>query len=211
MAFPQPRCRTLQSLHRQQTNDLNEASHSLDGPGAVDDVAADHARVISELFRSHNRALVGFLAARLNSEAEAQEIAQEAYVRLLQLQETKASGFLRAYLFRIAANLAIDRMRHRGVVSRAPMAELFEEWLDTPGPDQHALTDAELRRVAKALRMLPREVSSVFVMHVVEGRSLQQIARETKVSDRMLRYRVARALAHCRAYLDAGEGIDGTD
>ncbi len=160
------------------------------------------AEAVTELFRCHNRALVGFLAARLDSEAEAQEVAQEAYVRLLQLEQPGAAGFLRAYLFRIAANLAVDRLRRRNVRARAPMNELFEEWLDTPTPAQRALADGQMRQVAEALRQLPREVSSVFVMHVIEGRSLQRIARETGVTDRMLRYRVARALAHCREYLD---------
>ncbi len=173
---------------------------------ARDDAAAapDRAAAVTELFRRHNRALVGFLAARLDSEAEAQEVAQEAYVRLLQLERPGAASFLRAYLFRIAANLAVDRLRRRSVRARAPMAELFEEWLNTPTPDQRALTDDEMRKVAEALRQLPREVSRVFVMHVIEGKSLQRIARETGVTDRMLRYRVARALAHCREHLDGG-------
>lgn len=161
-----------------------------------------HTAAVSNLFREHNRVLVGFLAARLNSEAEAQEVAQEAYVRLLQLERPGAAGFLRAYLFRIAANLAVDRLRQRNVRTRAPMTELFEEWLSTPTPDQRALTEDELQTIGEALRELPREVSRVFVMHVIEGKNLQQIAREERVTDRALRYRVARAMAHCRAKLD---------
>ena len=41
--------------------------------------------VIQRLFEEHNRTLIGFLRARLRSEAEARDVAQEAYVRLLQL------------------------------------------------------------------------------------------------------------------------------
>ena len=45
------------------------------------------AAAVSQLFREHNRLLVGYLAVRLRSEQEAKEVAQEAYVRLLQLKE----------------------------------------------------------------------------------------------------------------------------
>jgi DNA-directed RNA polymerase specialized sigma24 family protein len=51
----------------------------LERPGA-------RAAEISQLFREHNRALVLFLASRLKDMQAAREVAQEAYVRLLQLE-----------------------------------------------------------------------------------------------------------------------------
>ena len=48
------------------------------------------AVAVSELFREHNRMLVGYLRSRLGSEQEAKEVAQEAYVRVLQLHEPGA-------------------------------------------------------------------------------------------------------------------------
>ena len=75
----------------------------------------------------HNRLLVGYLTSRLRSEQEAKEVAQEAYVRLLQLQDPGTSSLLRAYLFKTATNLAIDRLRHRRVERQAEaQPELFD-------------------------------------------------------------------------------------
>ena len=56
--------------------------------------------LVGRLFREHNRSLVSYLAMRLRSVQEAKEVAQEAYVRVLQLQEPGAVSFLRAYLFK---------------------------------------------------------------------------------------------------------------
>ena len=82
---------------------------------------------VSQLFRDHNRMLVGYLTSRLRSEQEAKEVAQEAYVRLLQLQDPGTPSLLRAYLFKTATNLAIDRLRHRRVQHQAEeQPELFE-------------------------------------------------------------------------------------
>src|ERR1700722_14185916 len=52
----------------------------------------DRAVEVTELFRSHNRTLVRFLQAKLQDPQEAREIAQEAYVRLLELERTGAVG-----------------------------------------------------------------------------------------------------------------------
>ena len=111
-----------------------------------------HAAQVACLFREHNRALIAFLSSRLDSMAEAQEVAQEAYVRLLRLEHPEQVGFLRAYLFRIASNLAIDRLRARSVRADAAEDELFEEWLDTPAPERRALAVDQLRLVREALR-----------------------------------------------------------
>jgi len=90
--------------------------------GPCDEVAAPFestAAAVSHLFREHNHALVDYLTARLRSEQEAKEVAQETYVRLLQMQDPGTPGLLRAYLFKTATNLAIDRLRHRKVRHRA--------------------------------------------------------------------------------------------
>lgn len=164
-----------------------------------------HAAQVAGLFREHNRALIAFLSSRLDSAAEAQEVAQEAYVRLLRLENPAQVGFLRAYLFRIASNLAVDRLRQRNVRADAGEEELFEEWLDTPVPERRALAVDQLRLVREALRELPRKTSAAFVMHAIEGREFGAIASTMKLTERMVRYHVARAMAHCRARLDAQE------
>src|ERR1700730_6176044 len=86
--------------------------------------------LISKLFRDNNRALVNFLLTHLSNEQEAREVAQEAYVKLLQLDRPEAISFLRTYLFRIAANLAIDRVRRSVRKDRIERSDVFEEWSD---------------------------------------------------------------------------------
>ena len=54
------------------------------------------AALIEQLFRQHNQSLVRFLAAKLHSEQEARDVAQEAYVRVLRLDAPEAVSYLRA-------------------------------------------------------------------------------------------------------------------
>src|ERR1700733_2821570 len=117
---------------KSRPSDVGLAADSGDSSAASVRVAAvaapggeDRAALVLGLFREHNQALIGFLLGRVNSQQEAQEIAQEAYVRMLELDTAGAVGFLRAYLFKLAANLAVDRARQRATHTR-----LQQIWID---------------------------------------------------------------------------------
>jgi len=187
---------------RQRESTADAATRSAAPPTSA------HAADVAGLFREHNSALVAFLQGRLDSVAEAQEVAQEAYARLLRLERPEQVGFLRAYLFRIASNLAVDRLRQRGTRAEAPggeasVVEASVPWFEAPTPERRALAADQLRRLREALRELPAKTSRAFVLHLIDGRDFASIARSMQLTERMVRYHVARALAHCRARIDA--------
>lgn len=175
---------------------VNPAEENLDT-----DSPSSAALGVERLFREHNRALVGFLAARLGSEQEAREVAQEAYVRLLRLDQPTATSFLRAHLFHIAANLAIDRLRQRALHARTPLYELFHDLLFTPTPEHQALATEEIDVMRSALRELPAKSAQLFTLYMLLGRDVHSIAREMHISERSVRWHVQRAIEHCRAKL----------
>jgi RNA polymerase sigma factor (sigma-70 family) len=199
---PQPQAKVCLNHIERQHESTSDASADERGQPAL-----AHAADVAGLFREHNGALVAFLQGRLDSVAEAQEVAQEAYVRLLRLEHPEQVGFLRAYLFRIAANLAVDRLRQRGTRAETAAAEassdVLGDWFEAPAPERRALAVDQLRTLREALRELPRKTSRAFVLHLIDGRDFASIARSMKLTERMVRYHVARALAHCRARIDA--------
>lgn len=182
------------------------------GSGARIDVAAPPpAAVLSpseveRLFREHNETLLRFLRARLGSDAEAEEAAQEAYVRLLQLNQPEQPSFLRAYLFRIAANLATDLNRRRGLAfrSRADTQDEVE-----PHQERALCARQQLDLVSCVLNQLPPKCREAFIRHRHEGQSTVEIAAALKVSDRMVRLYLARALEHLEAALDREPSAPG--
>jgi RNA polymerase sigma factor (sigma-70 family) len=171
---------------------------------ASKDSLEDHSRVIAELFRAHNDALVSFLAARLHDAQDARDVAQEAYVRLLQLDSPGALSFLRGYLFKIAENLAIDRIRHRALRVRAAYTEglLFGELDESSSAERNLLTQEELSRISARLTELPATWRRAFIMHVLLDRPTKDIAAEMGVSDRTVRNYVTRGLLVCQAVRD---------
>jgi len=167
-----------------------------------------HAAEVAALFREHNRALLAFLQCRLGSLADAQELAQEAYVRMLTLEHPEQIDSLRAFLFRIAANLAVDRLRMRKLreaTNADEPAEPAPELHLAPVPERQVAAAEQWRELQAALRELPAKTSRAFVLHAIEGRDFEAIAQSMKLSARMVRYHVTRALAHCRARVEERE------
>lgn len=170
----------------------------------ADPAAGDqgHSRALSSLFEEHNRTLQSFLMARLGNEQEAREVAQEAYVRLLQLHHPGTVSFLRAYLFKTAANLAVDRIRQRANRERLDRSGPESELIDRVSPDRRLMAAEELGILEQALRELPPQYRRAFVLHRFEDWSTAQIAKELGVQERMARNYVSRAAIYCKLRMD---------
>lgn len=172
--------------------------------GAPED---DRAERITRLFSEHNDSLVRFLAARLHSVQEAKEVAQEAYVRLLSLDDSGAVSFLRAFLFKTAANLAVDRLRSRSRQRQAMNAGLCDELREAPTPDHEAAQAEEAEIVRRLIGELPPKCRRAFLLHRIHGEDFAQIAKQMELSERMVRHYVLRAVLYCRAGLDAAQSL----
>lgn len=165
------------------------------------------AAAVSILFREHNRTLVGYLTARLRSEQEAKEVAQEAYVRLLELQDPGTPSLLRAYLFKTATNLAIDRLRHRKVQHRSEeQPELFGDLSATRGelndPAKLLLAREQADQLLGYVQELPIKCQHVLNLHRFEGLPQHEVAVRVGISERMVRRYVTYAMVYCHLRLD---------
>jgi RNA polymerase sigma factor (sigma-70 family) len=162
-----------------------------------------HAARIDHLFREHNDALVRFLSARLGSFQDAREVAQEAYVRLLNLDRPGAANFLKALLYKTAANLAIDRLRHRSlVVGHQRTTSTAQDLFAAPADAVPAALD-DVRVLSQALSELPLPCRSAFLMSRVESLDSSEIAIRLGVTDRAVRKYIARALVFLQLRLQA--------
>jgi RNA polymerase sigma-70 factor (ECF subfamily) len=127
---------------------------------------------------------------------------------MLELDSAGAVGFLRAYLFKLAANLAVDRARQRATHTR-----LEETWVDPfkfstqePSAERGAAARQELQLVRSYLTELPPRCRVAFYLHRFRDRSVPEIATVLGVTERMVRLYIQRALVHCRMRLNVARG-----
>ncbi len=162
----------------------------------------DRRSLVSRLFRENNQALQNFLFSQLRSEQEARDVAQEAYVKLLQLDNPGAISFLRTYLFRIAANLAIDRLRRGNRKSRVERSAALDEWSTGLAVEREVLAVQEVALLRQAVTELEPRYRRALIQHRFGDRSGSDIASELEVTPRMTRTYIARAVLYCRLRLD---------
>jgi RNA polymerase sigma factor (sigma-70 family) len=184
--------------HREslETPDFREAAAAAEAP------AGARRELVSRLFQEHNEALLRFLAVRLHSHQEAKEIAQEAYVKLLNLDQPQVISYQRAFLFKTALNLAIDLLRGRERRERARETGLFEELREAVTPEHEATVAQEVAHLEKLIAQLPPKCRQAFLLYKVEGLEFAEVAARMQLSERMVRDYVVRAVVYCRVGLD---------
>lgn len=136
-----------------------------------------------QAYREHERELLRFLARRLGSMHLAADIAQDLYVKLLGAADLPDIRDRRAYLFRMAANLATDHLRaerrRREILAGAGAVLRWQT--DELTPERYVLARAELRHLESVIAGLPKRCRQVFDLHRCEGRSYAQIAAILKL------------------------------
>jgi len=152
--------------------------------------------------REFNPALVRMLQWRLGSWEDACDTAQEAWARLIQAgNKVSPVNFHRAYLFRIAQNLATDLLRRRALMEQ-PMPDMLDVADVHTNPERSANATQVAERLPSLLAELPRNCADAFRLVRVEQLSFTEAAARLNLTERMVRIHVARALTHCQERLD---------
>lgn len=139
---------------------------------------------LMQVYREHERELLRFLARRLGSMPLATDIAHDVYVKLLGAAEHSAIHNRKAYLFRIAANLATDHLRaeRRRHELLARDGGVLHRQTDELTPERYVLARAELQHLERVIAGLPERCRQVFDLHRCEGRSYAEIATILEMS-----------------------------
>ena len=175
--------------------DFRAPNTDLDPPAAGSELGAND---VERIFREHNEALVRFIAAKLGSRQEAHEVAQEAYVKVLSLDNREAVSYLRAFLFKVAANLATDRLRRRVRRDFIVTAPNLDQAVFELSPERQVEGEQAVARLRDAIDELPSKCREAFLLYRFEEMSCDRIAVRLGVQERMVWRYIARALEYIR-------------
>lgn len=124
-------------------------------------------------------ALMQFLRRSWPNKSDIDDLAQEVYARVYEAAREKIPQPVKPFVFTIARNLLIDRVRHEQVVPIEAVADLetLGVAVDAPGPDRNVMAQDELRRLQAALEKLPPRCREVVVLGRIEGLSGKEISQ----------------------------------
>lgn len=164
----------------------------------------DRREFVDYLFERHRVSLLKYLTKFMSSRDDAEEVLQEAYIRIMQVEtldsiEAKA----RSYLFKIATNLARDRARKQVSQFRQHHVPFEDKDLpyDAPLPDELAEWQEGLQAVKQCLLELSPRCQQVTIMHFIEGLSYSEIAKILRISKKTVVRDIALVLQLCQVRL----------
>jgi len=157
--------------------------------------------LVERLFADHRAALQTFFLRRIRSKADAADLAQEVYVRMLRVSDKEAIRNPVHYLYTVANNLvrenaALDRRQTSGIdIDEAPAHEQLETLPAFDGDLDATRRVVRLRVVMQQLRPKCRAAVELRFTH---GLSYREVAMHLGISPQMAKKYVAQALGHCR-------------
>ena len=148
------------------------------------------------------------LAARIAGPNEAEEVAQEAFIRIFRgLARFRGDAALSTWIYRLAVNAALSHRARRPPPSESLEARVTEVAL-VEGPDDG---DAALRRrLERGLRALPTGYRTAIVLHDIEGLEHEEIATVLGCHVGTSKSQLHKARARLREIL-AEDGITAAD
>lgn len=153
-------------------------------------------RVITALWRELSDSLRGFLRSRTATDADAEDLLQEVFLRIhRRLPELREPAKLQGWVYRIARNVVIDHYRLRR--QHAPL-EVDAVAADPAGRDAVDLSPALRRFLAE----LPPAYREPLIRHEFQGEGLADIAAALGLSLTAVKSRVRRARLLLRQMLD---------
>jgi RNA polymerase sigma-70 factor (ECF subfamily) len=157
---------------------------------------------LTTLVRDYSGLLFRVALSVLRNPAEAEDVVQDAFVRVLQRRsELAVIVELRPWLVRIAWNLALDRRRK---IRPDQMDETFASDLVSPGlPADRALAEAaQIKQVFRAIERLPTKERQALLLSAMDELTTAEIATVLGRSESSVRSLLFRARTHLRQRLE---------
>jgi RNA polymerase sigma factor (sigma-70 family) len=146
------------------------------------------------------------MVSRIVPPKEIEDIVQETYVKICQMESCENIQQPKSFLYRTARNLAIDHLKR----SETRLADGVEDELCYSNGSQstevdelfeQAASNEEFGHFCEAVRLLPVQCRKVFVLKKVYGYSQAEIARELNISASTVEKHIALGIRRCTSYM----------
>lgn len=157
---------------------------------------------LAALFRDHRDDIVGYLLQKVRCPDTAQDLSQEAYLRLLKRDELGHTDNLAGYLFRTAERLAIDFLRADQRLLNC--LEGIDETLECPKvqPEQLVILRQQCKIVLDAIAAMPTQCRDVFLLRKIDELSYAEISQKLAISEKTVQRQLVKAMLYCHRRLD---------
>jgi RNA polymerase sigma-70 factor (ECF subfamily) len=164
-----------------------------------------NATALSRLLLAERPSLLRLAQRIVGSAPAAEDVAQSLWFKVQRIEDHPPITNKRAFLFRLASNLATDHVRSE--CSRANIEAKAQAYLraepESPSSEQAVIIRDELARVLRAAEALPEPTKGIFRLHRFQGLTQAEVAAHYGVSTTTIEKHMRRAMATLRKARDA--------
>jgi RNA polymerase sigma-70 factor (ECF subfamily) len=158
------------------------------------------AGAFETLYARHRGALYRFVLRSIKDRAIAEELFQEAWIRVIEARERYAPrARFKTWLYTIAHNLLVDHWRRKGLT----LVELNDDEHASPdNPARQVEARETAARFLQVLEALPPAQREAFLLHEEGEMSVAEIAAATGTNEEAAKSRLRYAMAKLKAVID---------
>ena len=156
----------------------------------------ERSRWFSEEVHPHDSQLKAYLRRTYPYVCEVDDVIQESYLRIWKARAVQPIQSAKAFLFRIARNIALDSVRRRhasplepvGDLDRLPVIDERSSVADTVS------TNEKIALLADAIDTLPPRCREIIVLCKLQGKSYREVAARLGLSEKTIAEQVYRGV-----------------
>ncbi len=188
--------------------DENRASDCMTGTT----IESDNCVVLRHCLVTNYNRLYQRLLRHLGCPDLASDCLHDAWLRLAEVRISSTIQSPYSYVYQVASNLAMDRLRNRKARHDITDAEgELDRIADTtPGPEVIAQACSDLEEMARAFKGLPPRHQLILVALRIEEQSRQEVANQHGVSSRRVDTLLRQALDYCAAEIGQVVAIENS-
>ncbi|WP_310560599.1 sigma-70 family RNA polymerase sigma factor [Flavobacterium sp.] len=157
--------------------------------------------IFSSFFKTHSKSLRNFLFYKYGNKEQAEDLVQEAFIKLWQNCAAVPIEKAKSYLYTIANNSSLNEIKHQKVVLQ--FENNFTGLDKTNENPEYILEEKQFKtKLLKAIEDLNETQRIAFLMHRIDGKKYSEIADELKISVKAVEKRIHLALVELRKTID---------
>lgn len=157
-------------------------------------------QVVTRMYQDHRQDVFLHLLSMVKNRDIAEELVQDSFIRLSRVPGIEVIRQPRAFLIKIATNLALDYLRQQKKIPSFEAEDAFNN-LESNQPAQleEVIKERQLNQLKQTIAQLPDRSREALMLARFKEMTLKEVAREMGISQTMVEKHLKTALQKCRA------------
>lgn len=159
---------------------------------------------IAAVYQQHQNELVYYTTRITACRESAEDIIQESFIILSREVKQQHIENPRAFLFRVAKNLAFDHLKHKKVTENYAQSQspFLAASIETPSIEQVMENNQRIDALKQVINELSPLCRNTFILNKMHGMSYGEVAHYVGISESGVEKHIMKGLRHCRHRLE---------